>query len=253
MKQKKYTEYSKKTKKIISDINYEAYVGESNSYLSSFDEGICRVEEVMDAMNYIVKAGWLGKVLYARMVLYESVFNHVVSAIEFTGNLNDFDTSHRLPIEQFPLIIGKYDKEQVSVSIFEDDENYTLEQWRDKHNINLKVGDPVMIFSGDNISFEGNFSYAYYTGKQKVNDENGEIRYVLSPGLYSIPHCLNDEIMYIFPHGVGTNSKYELGFLTIPEYQFYMNCHFEKIQKITDLLSSRQLSDKRLIYSQYKK
>ena len=241
MKQKKNTEYSKKTKKIISDIKYD---GGSNSFLSSFDEGICSVEEVMDAVNYILKAGWLGKVLYARMVLYKSVFNRVVSAIEFTGNFKDFDTSHRLPIEQFPLIIGKYDKEQVSVSIFEDDEIYTLEQWRDKHNINLKVGDSVVLFSGDNISFEGNFSYAYYTGEQEVNDENGEIRYVLSPGLYSIPHCQNDEIMYTYPHGVGTNSTYELGFLTIPEYEFYMKCHFEKIQKIIDLLSPRQLSDK---------
>lgn len=250
MNQKKYEECSKKTKKIIDSIDSRLSIC-SPSYVSD-RSGVCSVEDVVDAMNYILGIKWFDrKTLYARMILCRSSFlsDRVVFGVRFVTSITDFDwDEYYLPINNFPLIVGKPSdddtSEEVNVSIFEDSENYTLEQWKNKHHMNLEEGDPVVILSGSNINFENGILTAYYTGEKEIDDETGKIKYGLAPRLDLSPYNPNNKQVKtskMLCHGVGIDSECESYFLTLPEYNFYFNCFSEATQRASSLLEFRSV------------
>jgi len=260
MAKKEYNDYSETTKRLISNIDCDLEEGYTN-FICCYDAS---VEDVMDALEHIIHTGWFGSgPLYARKVVCRDVSrssanNDLSMAIQFATDLDDFTNGEKMNIsyviEAFPTIYGvrKEDEKnnQAIVRIVEDEQLYSYEEWRDKHQMNLKVGDPVVFCrSSENPVFEKTINTAYFTGVQEVDKMTGEILYVFADRLDLDPWRGEDDRLgrsnFYCKHGVDVAKVYSsyreegsLYFLTFPEYRFQLDCYAEAVKKAQLLLNN---------------
>lgn len=269
MTDKKYNDFSETTKKLIGNIDYDLEEGYTH-YMCYYDAS---VEDVMDAMKYIIQMGWFGNgPLYARKVVCRDITrssanNDLSMAIQFAKDPSDFEKDEIINIsyviEAFPTIYGVRKKDeknnQATVSVIEDDQLYTYEEWRNKHHMNLEVGDPVVFCSASEYPvFEKTINTAYYTGVQEVDKMTGEILYVFADRLDLDPWRGEDNRLgrsnFYCKHGVDVAKVYSsyreegsLYFLTFPEYRFQLDCYAEAVKKAQVLLNDSIREYKRTI------